>query len=166
MERYDLAKYKTLATGIKVRRIFFFSILSFAFIVSSTVLASDIYSFTSIKKQQQFYSLINQLRCLVCQNETLADSNASLALDLRNQVYQMVLQGKSTKAIKAYLVKRYGDFILFKPPVQKRTYLLWFGPIIMFTLGIVILLVVIYQYKTKYESEKNLPSINSHSFKE
>ena len=69
-----------------------------------------------------------ELRCLVCQNQTIADSNADLAVDLRRIVRAQILAGKSDSEIKAYLVARYGDFVLYKPPVQRNTTLLWFGP--------------------------------------
>ncbi len=72
--------------------------------------------------------LESQLRCLVCQNQTLADSNADLADDLRREVRTLALAGKSDDDIKAYLVARYGDFVLYNPPVKPVTWLLWFGP--------------------------------------
>jgi cytochrome c-type biogenesis protein CcmH len=72
--------------------------------------------------------LESELRCLVCQNQTLADSNADLADDLRREVRTLALQGKSDDEIKAYLVARYGDFVLYRPPVKPLTWLLWFGP--------------------------------------
>jgi len=73
-------------------------------------------------------NLEEELRCLVCQNQTLADSNAPLAEDLRREVRELAQQGKSDAEIKQYLVARYGDFVLYKPPVKSTTYLLWFGP--------------------------------------
>ena len=69
-----------------------------------------------------------ELRCLVCQNQTIADSNADLAVDLRRIVRSQILEGKSDAEIKTYLVARYGDFVLYKPPMQGNTTLLWFGP--------------------------------------
>jgi cytochrome c-type biogenesis protein CcmH len=72
--------------------------------------------------------LEEELRCLVCQNQTLADSTAPLAEDLRREVRELALQGKSDAEIKQYLVARYGDFVLYKPPVKATTLFLWFGP--------------------------------------
>jgi cytochrome c-type biogenesis protein CcmH len=72
--------------------------------------------------------LETELRCLVCQNQTLADSNAGLADDLRREVRALALAGKSDDDIKGYLVARYGDFVLYKPPVKPITWVLWFGP--------------------------------------
>ena len=73
-------------------------------------------------------NLEEELRCLVCQNQTLADSTEPLAEDLRREVRELALQGKSDAEIKQYLVARYGDFVLYKPPVKSTTLLLWFGP--------------------------------------
>ena len=80
-------------------------------------------------------SLETQLRCLVCQNQTLAESEAPLAADLRNEVRELAVSGKSDDEIRAYLVARYGDFVLYKPPVEPITYLLWFGPFLLLAGG-------------------------------
>ena len=82
-------------------------------------------------------SLENELRCLVCQNQTLADSNAPLAEDLRREVRDLATGGKTDAEIRAYLVARYGDFVLYKPPVKSTTYVLWFGPFLLLACGAV-----------------------------
>ncbi len=79
--------------------------------------------------------LAQEFRCLVCQNQTIADSNADLAVDLRRLVRAQILEGKSDRDIKAYLVARYGDFVLYNPPVQRNTTLLWFGPFLLLFVG-------------------------------
>ncbi len=84
---------------------------------------------------ERMRGLSEQLRCLVCQNQTLADSNAELAVDLRNQVRDLIRSGRDDSAIKTYLVERYGDFVLYQPPVQSNTLLLWFGPFVLLLLG-------------------------------
>src|SRR6266498_1075784 len=84
-------------------------------------------------------NLTEQLRCLVCQNETLADSRADLAEDLRGQIREQMKAGKSDKEIIAYLTDRYGKFILYNPPVDPTTYLLWFGPFILLLAGLALL---------------------------
>jgi cytochrome c-type biogenesis protein CcmH len=76
------------------------------------------------------------LRCLVCQNQNLADSNAELAQDLRAQVYQMIQSGKSDQEIIDFMVMRYGDFVLYKPPFKLKTALLWAGPFLLLIIGI------------------------------
>lgn len=80
---------------------------------------------------RRMMALSQQLRCLVCQNETLADSNADLAADLRRQIKEQMKAGKSDKEIVAFLTDRYGDFVLYRPPVKPTTYLLWFGPFVL-----------------------------------
>ena len=101
-------------------------------------LAFTLYPFATPTQEAQFTHLLKELRCLVCQNQDLADSNASLAKDLRQQVYELVQEGKTDTEISHYLAERYGDFILFKPPVKPITMLLWFGPMIFLLLGIII----------------------------
>jgi cytochrome c-type biogenesis protein CcmH len=87
------------------------------------------------------------LRCLVCQNQTLADSNAPLAEDLRREVRGLAVAGKSDDEIRAFLVARYGDFVLYKPPVKGVTWLLWFGPFALLLLGGVVWLAVVRRSK-------------------
>lgn len=84
-------------------------------------------------------ALTEQLRCLVCQNETLADSRADLAEDLRREIRKEIKAGKTDPEIIAFLTQRYGDFILYNPPVKRTTYLLWFGPFVILVVGIAVL---------------------------
>jgi cytochrome c-type biogenesis protein CcmH len=102
--------------------------------------AQDFYEFSSPAQQQRFESLTNHLRCLVCQNQTLAESNAPLATDLRDQIYQQVQHGQSNQQIIDYLVARYGDFILYQPPLNTLTLGLWFGPFLILIAGLSYLL--------------------------
>ena len=90
-------------------------------------------------QQKRAVDLSDHLRCLVCQNQTIADSNAELAQDLRRQVREQIAQGRSDAEIVAYMVQRYGDFVLYKPPVKATTLLLWFGPAVLLLVGIVVL---------------------------
>jgi cytochrome c-type biogenesis protein CcmH len=85
--------------------------------------------------QARLRSLSEELRCLVCQNQSLADSNADLALDLKREVERLMTEGKTDVEIKAFLVQRYGDFVLYKPPVQSNTLLLWGGPFALLLVG-------------------------------
>ena len=91
--------------------------------------------FESPQQQARFDALTQELRCLVCQNQNLADSDAPLAHDLRREVHEMLVSGKSNEEIKQFLVARYGDFVLYRPPVQQNTYLLWMGPLILLLAG-------------------------------
>ncbi|MEM5429763.1 cytochrome c-type biogenesis protein [Cupriavidus oxalaticus] len=86
---------------------------------------------TEAELDARVHALSNELRCLVCQNQTLADSNADLAVDLRHQIREQLRGGASDQAVKDYLVQRYGDFVLYKPPLRPLTWLLWFGPLLL-----------------------------------
>jgi len=105
--------------------------------------AIDPLPFKDHAQELRFQHLTSQLRCLVCQNENLADSNADLARDLRHQVFGLMQQGKSDDQIKQYLVDRYSDFVLYDPPVKPGTWLLWFGPLLMLIGGAVVVVVTI-----------------------
>ncbi|MFZ5528491.1 MAG: cytochrome c-type biogenesis protein [Pseudomonadota bacterium] len=83
--------------------------------------------------------LTEQLRCLVCQNQTIADSHADLALDLKRQVHEKLVQGWSDEQVIDYMVQRYGDFVLYRPPVKWQTWALWFGPFVLLLLGLAVL---------------------------
>ncbi len=85
-------------------------------------------------------ALSAELRCLVCQNQTIADSNAELAADLRNQVREKMRAGQSDADILDFMVARYGDFVLYRPPMKATTLLLWFGPLLLVVAGLVVLL--------------------------
>ena len=89
--------------------------------------------------EQRLAKLSHELRCLVCQNETLAESRADLAEDLRREIREQIRAGKSDQEIIAFLTQRYGEFILYRPPVKPKTYLLWFGPFVLLLAGLFIL---------------------------
>ena len=103
---------------------------------SSFAVTTELMQFDTPAQRQQFVNLTKQLRCLVCQNEDLYDSNAKLAADLRRQVAQQIRQGQSDKQIKAYLVARYGDFVLYSPSFNQTNLLLWFGPLAFLLIGV------------------------------
>lgn len=117
--------------------------------IASPILGSTqaLYSFSSPKDQKRFEQLINQTRCLVCKNQTIAESHTTLAKDLRQKIYELLLQGNSDKAIQAYLVNRYGDFILFEPIFKPTTYLLWLTPFAVLILALSLMFYVLYQRK-------------------
>lgn len=95
----------------------------------------DVQQFETEKQGKRYQALIEELRCLVCQNQNLADSNAELAQDLRSKVSNMVRDGYSDEKIMDYLVERYGDFVRYRPPFNGMTLLLWLGPILFLFLG-------------------------------
>jgi len=89
----------------------------------------------------QMKNIASELRCLVCQNETLADSHAELAIDLKNEIRKMLKNKASKQEIIAFMVQRYGDFVLYRPPLKSTTFLLWFGPLIIGIIAISILMI-------------------------
>lgn len=109
----------------------------FLLLISTSLFAQaiDPLPFKSHAEEVRFQELTRQLRCLVCQNENLADSNADLARDLRHEVFQLMQSGKSDNEIKQYLVDRYSKFVLYDPPVERSTLLLWFGPLLILLIG-------------------------------
>ena len=90
-------------------------------------------------RQERAVKLSEQLRCLVCQNQSIADSNAELAVDLRRQIREQIAQGRSDGEIVDFMVQRYGDFVLYNPPVRATTILLWFGPALLLIIGAAVL---------------------------
>jgi len=99
--------------------------------------------FANHAQELRFQQLTHQLRCPMCQNETLADSNAPIARDLRNQIFRMMQQGKSDDEIKQYLVARYSKFVLYDPPLTPGTWLLWFGPLLILLGGAGVVVVAV-----------------------
>lgn len=99
--------------------------------------------FDDSEKEARYKQLIAELRCLVCQNQNLADSNAELAQDMRRKTYELVQGGASSDDVVDYMVKRYGDFVLYRPPFRLSTLLLWLGPFAILAGGVVLLVVFI-----------------------
>ena len=97
--------------------------------------------FSSPEREQIYRTLVDELRCLVCQNQNIAESNADLASDLRREVYRMVEDGRSEEEITDFMVARYGDFVLYRPPLQTGTMLLWVGPFVLAAMGLTALAV-------------------------
>lgn len=100
----------------------------------------ETFTFATVAEEQHFKDLLAELRCLVCQNQSLADSDAELAHDLRVEVYGMVKQGQSDAQIIDFLVERYSDFVLYNPPLKPSTYLIWFGPFVLLAISVFLLL--------------------------
>jgi cytochrome c-type biogenesis protein CcmH len=111
------------------------------------------FRFDNPAQEQEFRELTGKLRCLVCQNESLAASQADVAQDLRVKVYGMMKEGQDQDAIVAFLVDRYGDFVLYEPPFKPSTYLLWIGPFLLVALGGLFLLRALMRKKTEPEQD-------------
>ncbi|CNE10399.1 cytochrome c-type biogenesis protein CcmH [Yersinia nurmii] len=97
--------------------------------------AIDTYQFSSVQQEQQYRELTEQLRCPKCQNNSIADSNAIIAADMRNKVYELMRQGKTKPEIIDYMVARYGNFVTYEPPVTAATLILWVGPALFVLIG-------------------------------
>lgn len=106
--------------------------------------------------EKQVNKISEELRCLVCQNQTIADSNAELAVDLKNQVRDMVESGQTQEQIVDYMVQRYGDFVLYRPPVKVSTYLLWAGPFLLLVMGLVVLITNLRKRGNQTDDEASL----------
>jgi len=105
----------------------------------------EAFDFSGNVDEDRYKHLIVELRCLVCQNQSLADSDAELAHDLRQEVYDLMQKGQDNTQIVDFLVYRYGDFVLYKPPVKPSTYWLWYGPFALLVLGIIMLIKTVRQ---------------------
>lgn len=111
-------------------------------VLGVSVWAADLsgYTFSNPGREQDFRELLNELRCLVCQNESLLGSQADLAGDLRDEVYRILQEGRTKAEVIQFLVARYGDFVLYDPPLKPTNYPLWYGPLILAFLAAVLLL--------------------------
>ena len=115
-------------------------LLLIGFLIAPAQAAIETYEFDSPEMEADYNQLVDELRCLVCQNQNLAGSDAELAQDLRRETYEMLQQGKSQQEVIEFMVARYGDFVLYRPQFKSNTYLLWLGP---FLLLVVVLVVVV-----------------------
>lgn len=112
--------------------------------------------FDNPRNEERYFDLIAKLRCLVCQNQNLADSNAELARDLRDRTYQMINDGKSDKEITDFMVERYGQFVLYEPPFNMHTMLLWLAPVLLSMIGVAVFLNLV-----RSRRRRQLPSVDA-----
>lgn len=114
----------------------------------------SLHEFDNEVDRARYRLLVQELRCPKCQNQNLLDSNSEIAVDLRNQVARLVKEGRSDAEIKEYMVNRYGDFVLYRPPVQSNTLVLWWAPVIMLAAGALIFItIVVRRRKAEFGSE-------------
>ena len=116
-------------------------ILLFALVLPLAQAGEAVPTADDVALEERVMAVSEELRCLVCQNQTIADSHAELAVDLRNQVREKLRQGMSEQEIKDYMVARYGDFVLYRPIMKRSTWLLWFGPFLLLILAFGVLFV-------------------------
>lgn len=123
-----------------MKKIVYLAILLFSL---PTFAAFEVQHFEDREKQARYKVLINELRCLVCQNQNIAGSNAGLAKTLRQETFRMINEGASDEEIIKFMVTRYGDFVLYNPPLKAETYILWVGPFVLLVMAIFIITLVI-----------------------
>ncbi|NCF26966.1 MAG: cytochrome c-type biogenesis protein CcmH [Gammaproteobacteria bacterium] len=119
------------------------------FTANTTAIVFEQRDFDNAEQLERYKILIYELRCLVCQNQNLADSNAELASDLRREVHRMILEGMNNDQIVEFMVARYGDFVLYRPPLKAKTVLLWTGPFVLGIGGVVLLLLQLRRRRTQ-----------------
>lgn len=137
-----------------MRRIIFIFLLVISYLPTCMATTTNNFTFISSIQEERYHHLLSELRCLVCQNQSLADSNAPLAVDLKRDVLERIQSGATDEEIKSYLVGRYGEYILFKPSMNNTTFVLWLGPVIFLCGSFIILLLSIKrQSAQKLESD-------------
>ncbi len=114
-------------------------IFSVSFLLSAQAVKIEFHDFKTPQQEQLYLQLIAELRCVKCQNQNLAESNAELAKDMRDKTYDMILKGGTRADVDKYMTDRYGDFVLYKPPFKKNTLLLWVGPPIFLLISLFLL---------------------------
>ena len=133
-----------------------FALLALVLFAAGVTQASDaVPTAANPALEKRVMALSEELRCLVCQNQTIAESHAGLAVDLKNQIREQMAAGKSDQAILDYMVARYGDFVLYRPPVKATTVLLWFGPFALLAGAIGFLLYNIRRRRTMLLQKNN-----------
>ncbi|KAA0446199.1 MAG: cytochrome c-type biogenesis protein CcmH [Candidatus Thioglobus sp.] len=134
---------------------YFIQFLLLLTLISTTFAQSiEVSSFASAKQERRYQDLIDEIRCPVCQGQSIGGSNAELANDLRDKVKELILSGKNNDNIREFMVARYGNYVVFKPPVNKNTYLLWFLPF-----GF--LAIALFLFIRSFHHQQNSPEIDT-----
>jgi cytochrome c-type biogenesis protein CcmH len=128
------------------------SVAWFVLVFSVSSVADELMQFSSALNKTRYQSLIEELRCPKCQNQNLADSGSGIAVDLREQVHQMIEERKTDQEIIDYMVARYGEFVLYRPQQSSATFLLWYGPFILLGLGFIAFAIVLIANHRKREA--------------
>lgn len=126
-----------------------------ALLLAAPLLAQEPLVFDSAEQEARYNDLTLELRCLVCQNQNLADSDAPLAQDLRREIYDMMMAGQTDEQIKTFMVDRYGDFVLYRPPVQGNTLALWLLPLVLLAVGAVVVGFTVRNRNRKIAAQNN-----------
>ncbi|HEV2607653.1 MAG TPA: cytochrome c-type biogenesis protein [Xanthomonadaceae bacterium] len=128
---------------------------SLAFAMQPQATTPNVYR--NLAEETRFHALATSLRCVMCQNESLADSQAPIAHDLRREILELMRQGKSDAQIRDFLVARYGEFVLYKPRIEPATWLLWFGPLALFVVGGVALAFIVHRRAARLQAQPHAP---------
>jgi cytochrome c-type biogenesis protein CcmH len=138
----------------RVMKMLFALVLLFISVTSHA--AIETYRFENASQEESYKKLVAELRCLVCQNQSLSDSNAELAHDMRRKTYELIIAGKTDNEIVDFMVARYGDFVMYNPPVKSTTILLWFGPLLFLLLAAT----VVFVFVRKQKQKKKTPAVS------
>ncbi|NRP46122.1 MULTISPECIES: cytochrome c-type biogenesis protein [unclassified Marinobacterium] len=127
-----------------IRALFLLVLLS-----TSSFAAIDTHNFKSVEDEKRFHALAAELRCPKCQNQNIADSDSPIAKDLRTEVFRMIDEGAEDETIIDFMVTRYGDFVLYRPKMNSQTWLLWNGPFLVLGFGVLVILAVVWQRRSR-----------------
>ncbi|WP_259365675.1 cytochrome c-type biogenesis protein [Colwellia sp. MB02u-6] len=152
MEKSIDSKISMLQHAIR----FFIStmLLSFFWVTSVNASPVDTFEFKDEATQLRFQVLSKELRCPKCQNQNLADSNSKIAVDLRNNLYNLLQEGMSDQEVIDFMVYRYGDFVLYRPPLKEQTYILWFGPLVIL-FGFIISVIFVLRKRSQVKANEH-----------
>ena len=127
-----------------IRALFLLALFS-----TSSFAAIDAHNFKSVEDEKRFHALAAELRCPKCQNQNIADSDSPIAKDLRTEVFRMIDEGAEDESIIDFMVTRYGDFVLYRPKMNSQTWLLWNGPFLVLGFGVLVILAVVWQRRSR-----------------
>lgn len=141
-------------------RVFFIACI-FSFVIPVSAVQIEFHSFKNVQEEKLYLDLVAELRCVKCQNQNLAESNAELARDMRDKTYEMVVAGKTRDDVVSYMTARYGDFVLYNPPFKAKTLLLWVGPPILLLLSLFFILKMIRKQNQNPSEQLNDTDLDS-----
>ena len=121
----------------------------------------DTYEFSSQAQRERYRTLVEELRCPKCQNQNIADSDAPIAMDMRDEIFKKLEEGQSNEQIVEFLVDRYGDFVRYKPPVNKSTLILWYGPAAFLVFGFAMVAMIVIRRRRSTRTEQNEQQLSS-----
>ena len=121
----------------------------------------DTYEFSTQAERDRYRTLVEELRCPKCQNQNIADSDAPIAMDMRDEIFKKLEEGQSNEQIVEFLVDRYGDFVRYKPPVNKKTQILWYGPAAFLTFGFAMVAMIVIRRRRSTRTEQNEQQLSS-----